>query len=53
MNKKFSDKVLSATADIILETLIASAGIPSMGGSYQPKEPAGLKALVEKNTKGN
>ncbi|MDO5586929.1 MAG: hypothetical protein Q4G53_07575 [Clostridia bacterium] len=49
--KKFSDKVLSASADVILVTILASAGLPSIGGSYQPKEPAGLQKLAEESKK--
>lgn len=50
MKNRVMDKVLAASADFIIETLIASAGLPSAGGIYQPKEPDGLKALIkEKN----
>ena len=49
--KKFSDKVLSASADVILATILASAGLPSIGGSSLPKEPAGLQKLAEESKK--
>lgn len=45
--KKLTDKILSMTADAAIEALIAAAGLASTGGTYQPKEPAGLKKLVE------
>lgn len=46
--KKFADKVLSYTADSIIEALIAASGLASLGGTYQPKEPVGLKELIQK-----
>lgn len=51
---KIFDKILSVSADVALKTVSAAAGLASVGGSYQPKEPAGLKKAVEKrNAKAN
>ena len=44
--KKLSDKLLAATADAALEALIAAAGLASVGGTYQPKEPKNLQKVV-------
>lgn len=47
MKKKITDKLLSMTADVALETAIAAAGLPSAGGTYQHKEPVGLQEMVQ------
>lgn len=49
--KKIPRKILSFTADIALEVLLASAGLASIGGSYQPKDPPNLKLVAEKRKK--
>ena len=43
----FLDAILSSTADAAIEALIASVGLASMGGAYQPEEPADLKKVAE------
>ncbi len=45
---KFFDKILSASADLALEALLASAGLASIGGSYQPEEPKNLNEVAAK-----
>lgn len=47
--KKLTDKILSMSADAALEAIIAAAGLASIGGAYQPKEPAGIENLKEKS----
>ncbi len=49
--KKMTNRILAATADAALEALIASAGIPSMGGMNQPKMPKDLKKVAENRRK--
>lgn len=44
--KKLTDRLLTATADVALEALIAAAGFASMGGIYQPKETKNLKKVA-------
>lgn len=45
--KKFTNKILSSTADAALEALLAAAGLASVGGSYQPEEPENLSEVAE------
>lgn len=42
------DRILSASADLALEALLAAAGLASIGGSYQPKEPKNLREVADK-----
>lgn len=49
--KKFTDKILSATADAALEALLAAAGLASIGGSYQPEMPAKLDEVAKVHNK--
>lgn len=44
---KIANKILSATADSALEAALASLGLASYGGAYQPKEPELLKKYAE------
>lgn len=46
---KILDKALSMTADAALEAALASLGLASHAGSYQPKEPKALKNYVKKD----
>ncbi len=46
--KKIMNKILATTADAALEAVIISAGLPSMGGIYQPEEPKNLKEIVKR-----
>ncbi len=47
--KKITNKILSMTADLALETVLAAAGLASAAGTYQPEEPKNLKEFL-KNT---
>lgn len=47
MKKSITDKILSMTAETALEALLAAAGLASIGGTYQPKEPAGLQQMLK------
>lgn len=49
--KKITNKVLSKTADLALEFAVASSGLASLAGTYQPKEPIGLKEWANKKSK--
>ena len=49
--KKISNKILSATADLALEAMIAASGLASAAGTYQPAEPEKLKKIAEKHGK--
>lgn len=49
--KKVTNKVLSMTADVALEALLAAAGLASVGGAYQPAEPKNLKKVAENHKK--
>ena len=51
LNGKLSKKILSMTAEAALEAALASVGLASYGGSYQPKEPEMLLKYAEKNSK--
>lgn len=44
---KFTNKVLSATADAAIEAALASLGFASIGGGYQPKAPASMIKYAE------
>lgn len=44
--KKLTNKLLSASADLALEALIAAAGLASAGGTYQPKAPKNLQKVA-------
>lgn len=48
--KKLTNKVLSATANFAMEVALTSAGLASVAGTYQPKEPIGLKELANKKS---
>ena len=39
--------ILSTTADAALEALLASAGLASAAGTYQPEEPKDLMKVAE------
>lgn len=47
MKKKFTDTILSYTADAALDAFLASMNIPSLGGSYEPKRTDEMKAYKE------
>lgn len=49
--KKITDKLLSLTADIALEAMLAASGLASVAGTYQPKEPKELKKVAESHGK--
>ena len=49
MMKKITNKILSMTADLALETVLAAAGLASAAGTYQPEEPKNLKEFLAKN----
>lgn len=51
MTIKFSKKFLSMTAEAALEAALASVGVASYGGTYQPKEPKMLVEYAEKRMK--
>lgn len=53
MNSKLSKKILSMTAEAALEAALASVGLASYGGSYQPKEPEMLKKYAAEKSKTN
>lgn len=44
--KKLANKILTSTADAALEAVIKAAGIPSLGGAYQAKEPKNLQQVA-------
>ena len=46
--KKLTDKILSMSADAALEAILAASGLASIGGAYQPKEPAGIEKFKTK-----
>ena len=46
--KRLINKLLVASADLALETLIAAAGLASVGGIYQPKTPKNLQKVAAK-----
>lgn len=54
---KLSQKALSASAEVVLEVILASLGLASALGSYQEEEPtellekARMKRMAEKRTK--
>lgn len=45
--KKLVNRVLTMSAESALEAALASLGLASHGGSYQPKEPEMLHAIAE------
>lgn len=47
--KKLINKLLAVSADLALETLVAAAGLASVGGIYQPKAPKNLQKVVTKH----
>jgi len=49
--KKVMEKLLAMTSGLALMAVITSAGIPSIGGVYQPAEPANLNEVI-KNHRG-
>lgn len=51
MKNNFSKKILSMTAEAALEAALASVGLASYGGSYQPKEPEMLIKYAEGHSK--
>ena len=51
LKKNFSKKMLSMTAEAALEAALASVGLASFGGTYQPKEPEMLIKCAEERTK--
>ena len=53
MKKNFSKKMLSMTAEAALEAALASVGLASFGGTYQPKEPEMLIKYAEERTKSS
>ena len=44
--KKLANKILTSTADAALEALLKSAGVPSLCGLYQAKEPKNLQQVA-------
>lgn len=46
--KKLINKLLAASADLALETLITAAGLASVGGIYQPIAPKNLQKVAAK-----
>lgn len=50
MSKKLTDKILSCAADSALEALLASMGLPSCGGSYEPERSDEMKAYKAAHT---
>lgn len=49
--KKLTDRILTSTADAALEALLIAAGLPSLGGAFQPEEPQNLKKVAENHKK--
>ncbi|MBO5009047.1 MAG: cyclic lactone autoinducer peptide [Clostridia bacterium] len=45
--ESLANVILSTTADAALEALLASAGLASAGGAYQPEEPKDLMKVAE------
>lgn len=48
--KKLVNRVLTMSAESALEAALASLGLASYGGSYQPKEPEMLHAIAEERS---
>ena len=46
-----TDRILSMTADVVLEALIAAAGLASAGGMFQQKEPTNLCDVANRHKK--
>ncbi len=49
--KKTIEKMLTKTAELMLNAGVFAAGCASLGGLNQPKEPANFKEVVEKHSK--
>lgn len=44
--KDWFNKILPSTANIILGAVVLAAGLASLGGLYQPKEPKNFNVVV-------
>lgn len=51
MKTTIKNKILSATADTILEIALETLGWASSGGTYQAKAPEALLKYAEKHNK--
>lgn len=49
--KKISDRILSLSANIALRSAVVAAGLASMGGLHQPKEPENLMQIADRRKK--
>ncbi len=45
--KNLKNRILTATANMALKAVKMSAGLPSFGGAYQPKEPTNLEKVIK------